>query len=400
MSDTLGNIIDGLKTVLAKLQDVDLWPPWDAAKTIVDLVGKVIEVATEKPDPEPGDIDDAAAAWRRIGRTWNGACTDVDRTRTKTTTSVWEGDAGHGYRVSLSALEDRMDSVQPAAATISGALGTLSTEMTAARKRHGDAWDDLNEHRTISWKDLNPLELKDKIGKIREAVISAVEDLIGAYQDANSAITTAARTIRNAVDELEIPHELPSGIDPVSAVNLFVGGGDGMTGDSASPPTWPTSADEDIASSVEELNADPALAALGVEAVVPPEAEESEERDAPKSEPHTIRAEEGLAGAVTSITSQGWTLTYAGCLGPGAPQVAEMSRPVGERVAVLRLSQVQSSTTPSEVDAVVVLSTPGWSLPQPSAVSDACFASGEPPTAFSHKGVPSLGPTRLIPLSP
>lgn len=77
-----------------------------------------------------------------------------------------------------------------------------------------------------------------------------------------------------------------------------------------------------------------------------------------------------------------------------------MSRPVGERVAVLRLSQVQSSTTPPEVDAVVVLSTPGWSLPQPSAVSDACFASGEPPAAFSHKGVPSLGPTRLIPLRP
>lgn len=224
---TTTDIIDKLQGVVADLQDIDLWPPWDAAQTIVDLIGTMVEIATEAPDPAPGDIDDAAAVWRRLGRTWNGACTDVTRTRTKTTTVQWEGDAGNNYRSSLTALEDRMDSVEPATTQIDSALGTLSTKMTAARTRHGDAWDELNEHASISWGDLWPWELKDYIAGILRAVVHGAQELLGAYQDANSAITTAARDIRNAVDEIELPHELPDGVSPVSGVNLFVGGGEG-----------------------------------------------------------------------------------------------------------------------------------------------------------------------------
>ncbi len=224
---TVTDIIDKLQGVLADLQDIDLWPPWDAAQTIVDLIGTMIEIATEAPDPAPTDVDDAAAAWRRLGRTWNGACTDVGRTNTKTTIDIWEGDAGNGYRSSLTALVDRMDSVEPATGKIDSALGTLSTKMTDARKRHGDAWDELNKHTSISWGDLWPWELKDYIAGILRAVVHGAQELLGAYQDANSAITTAARDIRNAIDELELPHELPDGVSPVSGVNLFIGGGDG-----------------------------------------------------------------------------------------------------------------------------------------------------------------------------
>ncbi|MFC7488328.1 hypothetical protein ACOCJ7_09485 [Knoellia sp. CPCC 206453] len=224
---TITDIIDKLQGVLADLQDIDLWPPWDAAQTIVDLIGTMIEIATEAPDPAPTDVDDAAAAWRRLGRTWSSACTDVGRTSTKTTIDIWEGDAGNGYRSSLTALVDRMDSVEPATGKIDTALGTLSTKMTDARKRHGDAWDELNKHTSISWGDLWPWELKDYIAGILRAVVHGAQELLGAYQDANSAITTAARDIRNAVDELELPHELPDGVSPVSGVNLFIGGGDG-----------------------------------------------------------------------------------------------------------------------------------------------------------------------------
>jgi hypothetical protein len=224
---TITDIIDKLQGVLADLQDVDLWPPWDAAQTIVDLIGTMIEIATEAPDPAPTDVDDAAAAWRRLGRTWDGACADVGRTNTKTTIDIWEGDAGNGYRSSLTALVDRMDSVEPATGKIDSALGTLSTKMTDARKRHGDAWDELNEHTSISWGDLWPWELQDYIAGILRAVVHGAQELLGAYQDAHSAITTAARDIRNAIDELELPHELPDGVSPVSGVNLFIGGGDG-----------------------------------------------------------------------------------------------------------------------------------------------------------------------------
>ncbi|CAN7478219.1 hypothetical protein [Knoellia sp. LjRoot47] len=224
---SITDVIDKLQGVIANLQDVDLWPPWDAAQTIVNLVGDLVTIATEAPGPAPTDIDDAASAWRRLGRTWNGACTDVTRTHDKTTTTVWEGDAGDGYRASLTALVDRMDSVEPATRAIDSALGTLSTDMESARTRHADAWVELDEHRSISWGDLNPFALKDKIAGILQAVLHGAQELLGAYQDADSAITTAARLIRNAVDELELPHELPEGVDPVSGVNLFVGGGDG-----------------------------------------------------------------------------------------------------------------------------------------------------------------------------
>lgn len=221
------DVIDKLQGVIADLQGIDLWPPWDAAQTIVDLISTMVEIATEAPDPAPSDIDDAAAAWRRLGRTWNGACTDVGRTNTKTSTAVWEGDAGDGYRSSLTALVDRMDSVQPATGKIDNALGTLKTTMTEARKRHGDAWVELDKNKSISWSDMTPWALKDYIAGILSAVIHGAQELLGAYQDANTGITTAARDIRNAIDELELPHELPEGVSPISGVNLFVGGGDG-----------------------------------------------------------------------------------------------------------------------------------------------------------------------------
>ena len=51
--DALEDTITELRSVLADLQGIDLWPPWDAAETIVRLVGKAFEIASQPPEPDP-----------------------------------------------------------------------------------------------------------------------------------------------------------------------------------------------------------------------------------------------------------------------------------------------------------------------------------------------------------
>ena len=66
-----------LRDVLATVEDIDLWPPWDAAQTIVDAVAQAIEIATEPPDPEPGDLTTAASVWRRIATSVDSGCDEL-----------------------------------------------------------------------------------------------------------------------------------------------------------------------------------------------------------------------------------------------------------------------------------------------------------------------------------
>ena len=49
----LDDTIARLRDVLATVEDIDLWPPWDAAQTIVDAVAQAIEIATEPPPRSP-----------------------------------------------------------------------------------------------------------------------------------------------------------------------------------------------------------------------------------------------------------------------------------------------------------------------------------------------------------
>lgn len=173
-----------------------------------------------------------------------------------------------------------------------------------------------------------------------------------------------------------------------------------LSGDMTDPPKWSIPAEDDLTAAVDALADDPGLTSLGLGVTKPPAREDSEARDAAGASSAAVPARGGLAGEVPALVSQGWILTYAACIGPGAPNVAELSRPAGTRTAVLRLAQVPTASGASPVEARVVVSTPGYSPTTPPAITDPCFAEAKLPTTFSHKGVPSLGPTRMFPLQP
>jgi len=219
----LDDRVTDLRGVLADLQGLDLWPPWDAARTVVSLVAKALEIATEPPGPDPEDVRDAAAAWRRIGRDADAAVTDLRRVPTKVTDDVWSGEAGAAMRTSIGRLATRVDTIGPAARGVNRALLTLVDEMTDARTRHADADDLLRENLELSWGDLWPWELAGWIAGVVEGVIHAVEEAIGSYQDAAGAIRDAEREIVTAMDGIDLPDHLPTapGVSAVSVVNAW-----------------------------------------------------------------------------------------------------------------------------------------------------------------------------------
>ena len=208
--DLLDDTVTELRSILADLQGIDLWPPWDAAETIVRLVARAAEIASQPPEPDPTNLRDAADEWRLIGTTMDRAHTSLETLHDETTTAVWEGDAGNGFRSSVTVLAAKVDTVPEAARGVATALDTMAGSMDAARKRHADAFDGLREHLSISWDDALPWELVSKLSGIVGEVVDAVQDLIGAYEDAAEAAADARRAVVTAMDGIELPDHLPS----------------------------------------------------------------------------------------------------------------------------------------------------------------------------------------------
>lgn len=213
--------IDELRSVLADLSGLDLWPPWDAAETLVGLVAQAYGVATEPPPPEPTRLRDTAEEWRLVATTVRRAHDDLDAARVATTPAIWEGQAGDSFRSSVQAFATRVTTVPVAADGVAAALEAMADQLDAARKRHGDAWHGLREHLAISWSDALPWELADKLAGIVGEVVEAVRDLIGAYEDAADAAAVARSGVVEAMDGITLPDHLPAapGIDAVSLVN-------------------------------------------------------------------------------------------------------------------------------------------------------------------------------------
>lgn len=213
--------VTGLRSVLADLQGLDLWPPWDAAETLVGLVARAVEIATQPPEPDPAQPRDAAVEWRIIATTVDRAHTALGEARDGVGVAVWEGDSGDAVRHSLGRFATRVDTVPDAAREVATTLSAFADAMDAARKRHGDAFGGLREHLSISWGDLWPWELADLVSGIAGEVAAAIEDLIGAYEDAVEATAVARRGIVTAMDGIELPDHLPGspGIDVTSLVN-------------------------------------------------------------------------------------------------------------------------------------------------------------------------------------
>lgn len=218
---TLGDITESLQTVLARLQHLDFWPPLDAARTVVDAVSTVIEVAASSPDPDPENVRDAAAGWGRTGRRWEEAVEDLASTASNTPETIWSGTAGDSYRSSLSALDTRLGSVPPEVTTVEKALWQCADEMSAARARHDSAYPQLFRHLHISWSDLLPWEAVDHVRQIAGDVADVVEDLIGSYQDASRAIDTCAAVMSAALDTVTLPAARVPGLSATESTNRY-----------------------------------------------------------------------------------------------------------------------------------------------------------------------------------
>jgi uncharacterized protein YukE len=223
--DVLEDTVTELRSVLSDLQGLDLWPPWDAAETIVRLVGRAIEIASQPPEPDPANLRDAADEWRLIAGTMERAHTSLESLHDETTPAIWEGTAGNSFRSSVTVLAGRVDTVPEAARGVATALDTMAGSMDAARKRHAGAFDGLREHLSITWDDLLPWQLADKLAGIVGEVIDAIRDLIGAYEDAGSAGAAARRAVTSAMDGIELPDHLPGNVpSTIDVVNEWSDG--------------------------------------------------------------------------------------------------------------------------------------------------------------------------------
>ncbi|MEV7396980.1 hypothetical protein [Aeromicrobium sp. NPDC092404] len=221
--DALDETIEGLRTVLAKLENIDFWPPWDAAQTIVDAISTAVTVATTPPEPDPDDIERAADAWGSIATHVDQAALDLSKSHRAMTPAVWLGDAGDAARTSIDELSDRTETIPVAAEAVKRALVVAADAMTGARDRHSSAYSILTENLNISWSDMSPWALVDKLKNIVGDCIEAVEALIGSYQDAAEALATARRAIVAAIDDIELPAHLPGGVSAISVVNAWDG---------------------------------------------------------------------------------------------------------------------------------------------------------------------------------
>lgn len=217
------DVITGLRSILAKLEHLDLFPPWDAVKTVVDLVGQAVEIATQPPPPDPELVLTCAAAWKKIGERADNAHDDLVKLPGAAGTTVWEGADGNAFRGSVTALARRVDTVDGAAYDVQKALTKLATDVEKARSRHEKADDTLRENLSIDLGLALPWELVERLTGIVGGIIEAVRESIGAYSDAADAHAVARREIRTAMDAIELPDHLPEqgGISVVDAVNLW-----------------------------------------------------------------------------------------------------------------------------------------------------------------------------------
>lgn len=212
-------IVVSLRALLAELQDIDFWPPWDVPGEIVGIVSQVVGLVVDPPEPSPEAVEDTRAAWRQIEQRVTAGVDDLDSARTAVTTSVWEGTSGDAFRSSVDEAGTRIRTVATAAAAVDTTLVTLGDAMTAARARHAEGQALVSPHLHLSWSSMTPWGLADLLRGIVADVITGVQELIGAYSDADEALTVAAHAVRAAVDEITLPTRLPQ-VDGLSVVDI------------------------------------------------------------------------------------------------------------------------------------------------------------------------------------
>jgi uncharacterized protein YukE len=226
-----GDAVERLVTALARLQHIDLWPPTDAVEQVLGAVRDAYEVAAVPPGPDPEQMQDAAASWKRISRGWAQAADDVRTTARTTQDGAWTGTAGDAFRSSMRAMAERVESVGTAANAIAVVLDAAADGTAACRVRHENARDALHRlrHLDLDWTDVATGEAFDILRRLVEDAVAAIGDLVGAYRDEGAILARCERAVAVALDGIRLPSVL---VDGVSAIDQANATGRGAANDS------------------------------------------------------------------------------------------------------------------------------------------------------------------------
>lgn len=217
---TLLDVAKELQSLLAKLQGISLWSPVDAAHTLIRLLVTAARVALFKPDPQPENIELAAADWRKATQLWDAAELDLGSTQRGITASVWDGEAGESCRSSLSATRVRFDSVSQATQHVEQALRTCSTDMASARSLHGEGYRDLlSAAAPINLLQL-PWDLASEVADRIALAGTGIGKLIKAYTDADQAIRACGASMQAGLDGVQLPRHTAPGMSAIDQTNL------------------------------------------------------------------------------------------------------------------------------------------------------------------------------------
>lgn len=219
----LRDIVKNLQSALARLQWIDLWPPWDAAITVGNAVREVLEIAFVPPRPDPAGVADVAAGWARCAQAWDESVHDLGRSARATPETVWDGLAGDAYRRSLAATATRFGSAAQAAHEIRRALTVCGEQLDDARGRHRQAQADLQEVVALphlDWSLLDPSILVERVRSRVEDAATAIRTLIDAYADAADAVDECTAELQRRMDGVQLPRHAVTSMSAIAQTNL------------------------------------------------------------------------------------------------------------------------------------------------------------------------------------
>lgn len=221
---SLEQILKELRVSARRLMTISLWPPTDAAQTIVDVVATSLEIASAPPRPDASALEAAARGWRTMASALE-RCTDADQqlVRELGRPMVWQSVSADSCRRSLGRHAQRTDTLQAAARGIQQTLLANADVMSGARRRWEIGREGIARHVSISWSDLNPAVLADRLAHIVSDVVHGIHEMIASYEDALAVVESCRRAFDRIISDVRLPEHLPAGSGAVSGINGWSG---------------------------------------------------------------------------------------------------------------------------------------------------------------------------------
>ncbi|EIT90687.1 hypothetical protein MA4S0726RB_4022 [Mycobacteroides abscessus 4S-0726-RB] len=232
---TLGDTEKQLEQVIADLRqvgEITVSTVWPIAKKVVGAVRKVISIATEPPPPEPDTVRDVAARWREMAPAmgeWHA--NDVQQAQNTIPDTVWGRTPGDPYgettgdkaRTSIANFKTRSTTIGPAATGVASSLDTFAGSMEKARARWHNAFASLKDD--VDWNNIpkNPFDAIPYVRKLVGDVLHGVEELAGAYGDADKAVNNAKGELGKAMEGITLPDHTSVAAGAIGSVKQLVG---------------------------------------------------------------------------------------------------------------------------------------------------------------------------------